>query len=326
MDTILVTGATGFLGSHIISSLVESGFDVRAYSRQIFKPGMTAITCPLKWKQGELDQQCRLNAACDGVDAVVHCAGIADSNTNDLETLLRFNSEGTKNVFLAAANSQVKKFLYMSSVHASSPTVSYYSRSKSEAELFLCSDEAAKYSIQRFILRLGNVYGPGMRGNLMTLLRLIQKRRLPPLPRLNSHLALVGVDDLCQAIMRMAEQASSQHSGPAVATGPDNVPVYPVTDGQTYQLKDIELGIRRALAQKEPGWALPVSVCYCGVLVAEILGRLLPWKNVPGLRTWRTMTRDQCVDDSKTRDQLSYNPRSNFYDALPLIIQHETRQ
>jgi nucleoside-diphosphate-sugar epimerase len=97
-----------------------------------------------------------------------------------------------------------------------------------------------------------------------------------------------------------------------------------VTDGQTYHLKEIERGIRSALGQKQPAWALPVSLCFAAVLLAEILGRLLPWKNVPGLRTWRTITRDQPVDDSKTRQELGYNPRSNFYDALPAIIQHES--
>lgn len=318
---VLLTGSRGFVGRHLKRHLLAAGADVS----ELLRP------------EQDLTIAESLDGCCDGVHTVIHAAGSAHVNHINAEQVRAVNVSGTKHLLAQAQQSGVKTFVLLSSILADpafdSPR-SAYGKSKADAEALLkqaCNEAASPGDNQPVIMagviaRPVNVYGPGMRGNLMTLLRLIQKRRLPPLPRLNSHLALVGVDDLCQAIMRMAEQASSQHSGPAVATGPDNVPVYPVTDGQTYQLKDIELGIRRALAQKEPGWALPVSVCYCGVLVAEILGRLLPWKNVPGLRTWRTMTRDQCVDDSKTRDQLSYNPRSNFYDALPLIIQHETRQ
>jgi len=317
---VLLTGSRGFVGQHLMRHLLAAGADIT----ELLRP------------ERDLTVAESLDGCCDGVHTVIHAAGSAHVNHIDAEQVRTVNVTGTENLLTQAKQSGVKTFVLLSSILADpafdSPR-SAYGKSKAEAEALLkqaCekTDEAGNgelVAMAGVIARPVNVYGPGMRGNLMTLLRLIQKRRLPPLPRLTSNLALVGVDDLCQAVMLMAEQATStsQHSSSAIATGPENVVVYPVTDGQSYQLKDLELGIRRAFGQKEPGWALPVSVCFCGVLVAELLGRLLPWKNVPGLRTWRTMTRDQRVDDSKTRSQLSYNPRSNFYDALPMIIEHE---
>lgn len=318
---VLLTGSRGFVGQHLKRHLLAAGADIT----ELLRP------------ERDLTVAESLDGCCDGVHTVIHAAGSAHVNHIDAKQVRAVNVTGTENLLTQAKQSGVKTFVLLSSILADpefDTPRSAYGKSKAEAEALLkqacekTGDAGNRESaaMAGVIARPVNVYGPGMRGNLMTLLRLIQKRRLPPLPRLTSSLALVGVDDLCQAVMLMAEQASLESSGNATDTKPGNVAVYPVTDGQSYRLKDIELGIRRAFAQKEPGWALPMSVCFCGVLVAELLGRLLPWKNVPGLRTWRTMTRDQRVDDSKTRSQLSYNPRNNFYDVLPLIVQHETRQ
>ena len=293
MDTILVTGATGFIGSHLISSLIELGFDVRAYSRQTFRPGTTAITCQTKWIQGELDDWHRLDAACNGVDAVVHCAGIADSDANELETLLRSNSDGTKNVFLAAANSQVKKFLYMSTVHASAPAASYYSQSKSEAELFLCSDEAVKYPIQRFILRLGNVYGPGMKGSICFLIRYAERGWLPSLSRLNTKLSLVSIKDLCRSIVLLLGDSY-----------PKQTYKFSVTDGHAYTFERLEAVIYHELGYRKPNWALPRAAFHAVAFCAQFADLSKIKKNQLG---------------SKLHHMLSDGPRSkNDFPILKL--------
>lgn len=331
---VLLTGSRGFVGKQLKHYLQSSGADVS----ELLRP------------ERDLTQAASLKGCCEGVQVVIHAAGSAHVNHIDPEQVRAVNVTGTANLLAEARQGGVETFVLISSVLADpafdSPR-SAYGQSKADAEALLVQacqlddqagqvigeadrqtgGQAGEQTITRMkgvIARPVNIYGPGMRGNLMTLLRLIQKRRLPPLPRLNSRLALVGVDDLCQAVMLMAERSFSD-SPPQTMSSSQVVPAYPVTDGNTYRLKEIELGIRRALGQNVPGWALPVPLCFAGVIMAEILGRLLPWKNVPGLRTWRTITRDQPVDDSKTRQELSYNPRSNFYDALPSIIQHEPR-
>lgn len=335
---VLLTGSRGFVGKQLKHYLQSAGADVR----ELLRP------------ERDLTQADSLKGCCDGVQVVIHAAGSAHVNHIDPEQVRAVNVAGTANLLAEARQSGVESFVLISSVLADpvfdSPR-SAYGQSKADAEALLvqaceqddqsgqvigkagrqtggqAGEQAGGQTITRMqgvIARPVNIYGPGMRGNLMTLLRLIQKRRLPPLPRLDSRLALVGVDDLCQAVMLMAERSFAD-APPQTMSGSQVVPAYPVTDGRTYRLKEIELGIRHALGQKAPGWALPVPVCFAGVIMAEILGRVLPWKNVPGLRTWRTITRDQPVDDSKTRQELGYNPRSNFYDALPSIIQHEPR-
>jgi UDP-glucose 4-epimerase len=324
---VLLTGSRGFVGQRLKHYLNAAGANVT----ELLRPDR------------DLTRADSLAGCCDGVHTVIHAAGSAHVNHIDPGRVRAVNVDGTANLLAEASQSGVTTFVLISSILAD-PAVdtprSVYGQSKADAEELLIqacqpdpvADEKMEDEVRMrgVIVRPVNVYGPGMRGNLMTLLKLIRKRRLPPLPRLESRLALVGVDDFCQAVILMAESGRSTQTATA-QTPPDGSkplhsppPVYPVTDGQTYHLKEIERGIRSALGQKQPAWALPVSLCFAAVLLAEILGRLLPWKNVPGLRTWRTITRDQPVDDSKTRQELGYNPRSNFYDALPAIIQHES--
>ncbi|WP_339867800.1 NAD-dependent epimerase/dehydratase family protein [Pseudohongiella nitratireducens] len=309
---VLVTGSRGFVGQHLKRHLERVGADVVELQR------------PAQ----DLTQPETLKGCCDGAYAVIHAAGSAHVNHINAEQVKAVNVSGTANILAQARQSGVKKFVLVSSILADpayDTPRSSYGQSKADAEALVvkaCRRSAAESAtgMSAAIARPANVYGPGMRGNLMTLLRLIQKRRLPPLPRLESRLSLVGVDDLCLALIAMAATTPSLEN--TSRPSPD-VPIYPVTDGQLYRLKQIELGIRQACRQEIPKWSVPAPVCYAAALLAEILGRLLPWKNVPGLRTWRTMTRDQPVDDSITRRELSYNPRSNFYDALPSIIEYQ---
>lgn len=313
---VLVTGSRGFVGRHLKHHLEAAGAEVVELQR----PGQDLALAET------------LQGCCEGVHTVIHVAGSAHVNHISAEHVRAVNVTGTANILAQAGQSGVTRFVLVSSILADpdydSPR-SDYGQSKADAEalvLATCGGPASgpPTGMSAVIARPVNVYGPGMRGNLMTLLRLIQKRRLPPLPRLESRLSLVGVDDLCQALMAMADTSPQDFPRRNKASVTDTaIPIYPVTDGQVYRLKDIELSIRQACNQKVPNWSVPVPACYAGALLAEILGRLLPWKNVPGLRTWRTMTRDQPVDDSITRRELSYNPRSNFYDALPSIIEHQ---
>ena len=318
--SVLLTGSRGFVGTHLKRHLESAGADVR----ELLRP------------ERDLTLPETLAGCCDGVDVVIHAAGSAHVNHIDADQVRAVNVAGTANLLFQAQLSGVKKFVLVSSILADpafdSPR-SDYGKSKSDAESLLvqaCESQAMQKdkkpaAMTGIIARPVNVYGPGMRGNLMTLLTLIQRRKLPPLPRLDGRLALVGVDDLSRALMAMAEPASLGQELTAMGQVESVVAVYPVTDGQCYQFKDIELGIRHACGQQAPSWSLPAPICHAAVLVAEMLGRLLPWKNVPGLRTWRTITRDHPVDDSKTRLELGYNPRSNFYDALPSILDDEQR-
>ncbi len=113
---ILVTGATGFIGSHLCRRLHDSGYDVAAFHR----PTSSLILLqdlPIKHVQGDLFDPPSLHAAMKDVDVGYHCAAHV-GGWKDPEEMAASHITGTKNVLTAAINSKVKRVIYTSSVAA----------------------------------------------------------------------------------------------------------------------------------------------------------------------------------------------------------------
>jgi nucleoside-diphosphate-sugar epimerase len=296
--TILVTGSSGFVGSVLLPLLQEHGKSIRTLTRP----------------QHDLRIAASLLQPCQGVDTIIHLAACAHVNRLDEQTLYETNVTGTSNLLQAAITQGVRRLVFVSSILAD-PAFdrprSAYGEAKWQAEQVLQQAHASG-AIEVFIIRPVNVYGPGMKGNLMTLLRLISQGLMPPLPRLEQSFSLIGVFDLCTVLLLAAAAPSGNR---AVA------PVYPVTDGQRYTIKAVEQAMREALGKAQHNWATPAPLFYLGALVMEGAGRVMRTKNAPGLRSWYALTRNQCVDDTASRQELGYNPRVSLYSSLSGIVQ-----
>jgi len=299
-----ITGASGFVGRHLCASL-----------RALPEPPL--LLTPSR-AEAELLAPETLTALCldaDGrpVDALIHLAAYAHVNQVDRERLQAVNVTGTGNLLQAAIKAGVPHLIYVSSILADpaldKPRTAYgAAKWLSEQELLQAHAEG---EIRVTILRPANVYGVGMKGNLMTLLRLIERRLLPPLPDFRQPFSLLAVEDLCAAIW-----LALQHP-PSVASP---APVLPLTDGEAYTLRQVESAIRQALGRRQPRWSMPAPLLWLGVLGMEGASRLLRLDNGPGLRHWRTLTRNHQVDDSAARRLLGYNPQQTFYSALPALL------
>lgn len=115
---ILVTGGTGFLGSHLIRALVAAGKPVRALYRQQPSPRLQDISDKIEWVPGDILDIFTLEDALVGVTQVYHCAAIVSFQAADKDRLLKINVEGTANVVNMALDAGVEKLLYVSSVAA----------------------------------------------------------------------------------------------------------------------------------------------------------------------------------------------------------------
>ncbi len=113
----LVTGSTGFVGSHIARALVESGHDVRALHRTTSRLDVLA---GLKYESaiGDVTDSDSLRTACAGIDWVFHVAAVADYWRADKTRLFHVNVEGTRKVLEAAREANVKRVIFTSSVAA----------------------------------------------------------------------------------------------------------------------------------------------------------------------------------------------------------------
>lgn len=189
LATFAITGATGFVGSAVIDA--SGDYSVRALTRRK-QPEREGVT----WVQGTLDDTQALAQLCEGVDAVIHIAGL--TNTPDVSEFEIANVSGTANVIAAAKAARVRRFVFVSSLSAREPKLSEYGASKARAEELV---QASK--LDWTIVRPPAVYGP-RDTDIFELFR-SAKMGLVPLPP-GGATSIIHVDDLAALLLALAQQ------------------------------------------------------------------------------------------------------------------------
>lgn len=197
---VLVTGATGFVGSHVAATLVASGHEVvvtvRASSDTRWLAGLDVRRISL-----DLAAPTRLPAALEGIDAVVHAGGITRAVRE--EDYHRINVDGTRTLLEAADEAGVERFVLISSLAARGPDdgagpTDAYGLSKLAAEVAAANSAmAAKVTA----LRVAGVYGP-RDTDLLPLFRLARAGVLP-VPWRAGPLQPVFVGDVASLVLRV---------------------------------------------------------------------------------------------------------------------------
>jgi nucleoside-diphosphate-sugar epimerase len=316
--TVLVTGATGFIGAHVCRLLLSSGYRVRALLRDRNKPlSGIAVNSDLEQCLGDLLDSDSLGRACKDVDVVVHLAGVAHANNIKRDDLFEVNAHGTELLLAAAVKQSVRKFILLSSSLASPDVnnITSYGESKRAAEnLVLASHNLGR--LDAVVLRPVNVYGKGMTGNIASLISLIAQRRIPPLPLVGTKISLIGVCDLAVAI-RLAIELDQARGN-----------TYLVTDGQQYHISDIEKAIYLAVGRKMSRWKPPRLLLYIAVVFVALVTKTLtifrinrpPLFRGVSKRTYQNLVNDNLFDNFEIVNELGFEPKSSFYDALPDIV------
>lgn len=185
---ILLTGATGFLGSHILYKLLQNGEKVRATKRassslenikrvfDFYGKDNLALLDNVEWIEADLLDIFAVEEAVKDIDEIYHCAAVVSFNPKDKEAMLQTNARGTENLVNAALESGVKKLCHVSSIAAlgrnttkdivtestwwkPSPKNSDYSVSKyrAEREVWRASEEG----LNVIIVNPSVIIGPG---------------------------------------------------------------------------------------------------------------------------------------------------------------------
>ncbi len=164
---VLVTGGSGFLGSHIADVLLNRGHEVVIYDQSA--PDSSDRT----FVQGDIRDLAALRSAMSDCDGVFHCAAIADLEQARTapRTAVEVNILGTLGVLETAAEVGARRFMHASSVYVFSKGGSVYRTTKQAAEN-LIQDLAAQFELDATILRFGSLYGPRADAN-NAILRLV---------------------------------------------------------------------------------------------------------------------------------------------------------
>jgi nucleoside-diphosphate-sugar epimerase len=188
--TIALTGGSGFIGGQIARMLVARGATVRALSRT-----QSGLENGILWIKGSLEDTDSLAKLVEGARVVIHCAGAVRGR--DARSFRISNVDGSRRVAEAAASAgSCERFLLMSSLAARHPELSWYAKSKHDAELEVIR---AAGTMGVTIFRPTAVYGPGdreLRPLFTWLLKGVQVR----LGASDTHLSFVHVFDLVAAV------------------------------------------------------------------------------------------------------------------------------
>lgn len=203
---IALTGATGFIGSYLLRELIGAGYRVRVLLRRPTELRENCTSAVI----GDLARPINMAAALAGVDTIIHSAGLSSSMTGAPESdFRRLNAEATGNLARAAERAGVRRFIFLSSVRAQAdvsandpltedlppaPTDAY-GRSK-----LLAEQQLADLSLDWVALRLPLVFGPGVKGNMATLLELARSPFPLPFGSLRAQRSLISLENLLSAV------------------------------------------------------------------------------------------------------------------------------
>ena len=203
---IALTGATGFIGQHLLHGLPKSGHRVRVLLRRPASTPMPVASAVI----GDLARPQNMSAALEGVDAVIHSAGATPAMSGVPEDDYRvLNTEATINLARAARRAGATRFLFLSSIRAQcGPTANTvlteavepeptdaYGKSKLAAERGL-----AELDLDWVALRAVLVYGPGVKGNMARLMRLARSPYPLPINGFTARRSLLALENLAAAI------------------------------------------------------------------------------------------------------------------------------
>ena len=316
---VLITGATGFVGSALAAYFYDKGMIIRATARN--SDHVVVKNNPhYEWTFCDLTTISLDSTLCNDVDFVLHTAGYAHASKKaDPEFQKKhqsINHYATVNLAKLAEKSGVKRFIFFSSVKAAADVSTSidetwtaqpadpYGSAKRAAEDVLLTLE----NMEVVILRLSLVYGVGWKGNLQTLLKAIDKKIFPPLPTLNNQKSMVSLADVCLAT-ECALTATLKKQR-----------LFIVTDGQTYSTDEIDRTMRQALGQKIPQWSVPLWLW-------RLLGKIGDWtEKLTGItlpintEALEKLFGSACYSSIYIQDELGFVPQQRFSDIIPDIV------
>lgn len=255
LQTVALTGGTGFVGAAILSALIAAGHPVRALARseQPERPGVT-------WVRGDLRTPESLRQLVDGAHIVAHCAGAVKAL--DAQGFLEVNALGTKRLLDACAG-RTLRFVHISSLAARAPFLSAYAGSKAAAERAVMES-----GLDWLILRPGAVYGPGDRATL-SLFKAVQWGIAPVFSEARA--ALVHASDVASAVCACLTQGRE-----IVADLHDGAPDGGYTQAEIFRMIGTALGKHPKLVHVPRGLTDRIAA------VAE---QVAGWRGAAGILT-----------------------------------------
>lgn len=316
----LITGATGFIGSHLVNALAALNWEVTCLTRPSSRTDFLA-TLPVHIKKGPMEDMLFLENAVKGQEYVFHLAARIHSAPKVVYEKANFFL--TKDLLTACLhrNPEIKRFVYVSSISAAGPSLpgrpsderqapaptSEYGRSKLKGE------EAVRsvwHRIPSTIIRPPNVYGPRQQETEL-LIQLIGKRIVPVLKRVTKATSLIYVEDLVEGICQAALSEKTLQS------------TYYLTDGHAYSWREAIFMIKRLVHGSGFFFPVPEDVIIISAWLSDILrstGIVNPYF---GRKIWRAMVQTSWVfSPAKAESDFGFRALHSLEEGLRKTVEY----
>jgi nucleoside-diphosphate-sugar epimerase len=308
---ILVTGATGTIGPGVIHVLHQAGYQIRSFS--VDTPASGIFPQNVEVLIGDVTDQAAVQAAVQGVDAVVHMAAllhIVNPPPELNEKYERVNVGGTATVVEAAIKAGVRRVVLFSTIavygaseghvlNEMSPTnpETLYAQTKLAAEQFVLNARNTSGQPLGTVLRVGAIYGLRIKGNYEQLIRALARHRFIPIGNGLNRRTLVYNNDIGRAAILAI-------SHPAAAGR-----IFNVTDGRFHTVNEIIKSICSALGRKPPRFSLPIGPIRGVVGLIEKCAKVIGIKIPITRETVNKYLEDIAVDGSLIQKELGFVPQ-----------------
>ncbi len=322
-DIVLITGATGLVGSHVAEQARARGLRTRVLARRT-----ADVTLLKQWDceivEGDLDQPESLAKACAGATVVIHCAAKV-GDWGPTEDYRRINVDGTRALMDAAIRAgTLKRWVQISSLgvyegrdhygtdEATLPSttgIDGYTLTKVESELLVC-DYIRSKKLPAVVLRPGFIYGPRDRTVLPRLLERLRSGKFAFLGSPDKLMNNTFVENLCEAIWLAIERDD--------VTGE----VFNIRDPRAVTKREFIDTVCDAASLARPKKVVPLPVAKSLAKIMESLWKLLGRQEAPLLNSARIkflgLNLDYSID--KAIRKLGYQPSNDFRDAMPKSV------
>ena len=298
---ILVTGATGFVGTAVVSELTRQGISCRAVTREP-REGFFSV--------GNITPETDWTAALDGIDSIIHLASRAhvmnDTAADPVAQFRSLNVDSTLKLASQAIKAGVRRFVFISSIkvngEATQPGRPFtaedppnpqnpYAQSKLDAEQGLFA-LARGSNLEVTVIRPPLVYGPGVKANFATMMDWVNRGIPLPLGSVHNKRSFVFVGNLADLIVLAAIHPDAGGQ------------VFLVSDGEDISTTTLFKKIAQALGR--PSLIMPLPASLVTMVAAAIGQSAVASRLIDSLQ----------VDVSKTRALLGWEPRKNITEGL----------
>ncbi|MEZ9080126.1 NAD-dependent epimerase/dehydratase family protein [Vibrio harveyi] len=297
--TILVTGATGFVGQNLTQLNQNFRCVIRAGEHHSFADSYTVST---------IDASTDWSNCFEGVDAIIHLAGLAHNKSYTDAEYRAVNTDGTLRLALKAAEAGVKRFVFVSSIGVNG-TNSYdsaflpsdvadphnsYAQSKHEAELGLW-DISKQTGLEVVVVRPTLVYGPNAPGNFGMLTKLVNSIPFLPFGLANNRRDFISVGNLVDLLIVCAKHKNA----------PGNI--FLASENNTVSTRDFVNAI--AAGQGKKVFQIPIPVSFMR-LAGRMIGKSAMIEQLFG---------NLEVDSSNLKDILNWTPPYSMKDSMAML-------